>query len=184
MANKHFIVRLTPEERSGLEQLLNKGRAWARKLTHARILLLADAGEHGPALTDQQIRAALSVGSATVERVRRRLVLDGLEAALNPRQGQREQARKIDGPVEAHLIALACGPPPPGRTRWTLQLLADQLVKLELVESVSYETVRQTLKKKRAEALVARRVVPARNGQRRVRLPDGGAADALPTALR
>jgi transposase len=145
MANKRFIVKLSPKERCELEAIVNKGRGWARKLTHARILLLADEGVAGPARTDQQIKEALGVGTATIERIRRRFVVEGLEAALNPRQGQRERPHKIDGTAEARLIALACGPPPEGQVRWTLRLLADRLVKLEVVGAVSHETVRRVL---------------------------------------
>lgn len=142
-----YRVTLTAEERADLEHLASVGKGAARRLTHARILLLADtaaAGGH----TDEQIVAALGVGLCTVGRVRRRLVTAGLLAALDPRpQPQRPDKIKIKGDLEQRLIQLACSEPPAGRCQWTLQLLADELVVLGLVESVSTETVRQALKK-------------------------------------
>jgi hypothetical protein len=115
-------------------------------LAHARILLKADQGEGGPGWNDQAIAGALEVCTATVARVRRQYATAGLEAALNRRWPEREYARTLDGEAEAHLIALACGTPPTGRQRWSLRLLAQELVRLEVVEAVSYETVRRTLK--------------------------------------
>jgi transposase len=141
--NKRYIVDLTADERAGLLALLNKGTAPARRLTRARILLRADEGG-----TDQEIAATLHVHPATVERTRRRFVEGGVERALSdqPRPGGRP---KLDGKAEAHLVALACSTPPEGRTRWTMQLLADRLVELRMVEQISDETVRRTLKKTR-----------------------------------
>jgi len=144
---KKYIVTLTDEERQVLQGMLSKGRAAARKLTHARILLKADAGEGGPAWNDDAIADGLEVGRATVERLRKRFVEEGLEAALDPRKPRRQYQRKLDGDGEAHLIALACSRPPEGRSRWTLRLLADRMVQLEQVDRLSYETVRQVLKK-------------------------------------
>ena len=144
--NKKYIVRLTDEERGRLAALVSKGRAAARKLTHARVLLKADAD--GPAWTDERIAEALEVGRRTVENIRRRLVEEGFEAALNRKKRCRPPREKIlDGEREAKLIALACGRPPEGRKRWTLRLLSDKLVELDIVEAISYETVRRTLKK-------------------------------------
>lgn len=144
--NKKYIVRLTDGEREELTALVSKGKAAARKLTRARVLLKADAG--GPAWTDEKIAEALDVGRRTVENVRKRLVKEGLEAALNRKKRCRPPREKIlDGEKEAKLIALACGEPPEGRKRWTLRLLSDKLVELDIVEAVSYETVRRTLKK-------------------------------------
>jgi len=141
-----YIVRLTDEERGRLAALVSKGRAAARKLTHARVLLKADAD--GPAWTDERIAEALDVGRRTVENIRRRLVEEGFEAALNRKKRCRPPREKIlDGEREAKLIALACGRPPEGRKRWTLRLLSDKLVELDIVEAISYETVRRTLKK-------------------------------------
>jgi len=143
---KRYIVTLSDKEREGLAALLTKGRAAARKLTRARILLKADQGSAGPAWTDEAIAAALDVGRATVERVRKRLVEEGLVAALADR-GRPAQPRKVFGAQEAHLVALACSAPPDGCERWTLRLLAERMVELEYIESLSHETVRQILKK-------------------------------------
>jgi transposase len=123
------------------------GKAAAQKLVRARILLLADQAVGGSSKSDPEIVESLGCGRASVERVRKRFVEEGLEAALNPKPSQRVYQRKIDGQAEAHLIALACSAPPDGRSRWTLRLLGDQMVALEHVESVSFETVRQVLKK-------------------------------------
>lgn len=143
MPRKKYVVELTPGERSTLEQLLQRGKSSARKLTRARILLQADDG-----LTDEEIATALEVGVATVERTRQRFVEANLEA-LNehPRPGGQ---RKLNGKQEAHLIAVACTPAPGGQARWTLQLLAERVVELGFVESIARETVRQVLKKTRS----------------------------------
>jgi transposase len=147
MPQKLYVVTLTADERSSLQALIAKGKAAAQKRLHAQILLKADVGPEGDGWKDRQITEAFEVGRSTVERVRQRLVEEGLEAALTRKPQQNRVPHKIDGATEAHLIAAACGKPPEGRKRWTLQLLADRLVVLELVESVSYETVRRTLKK-------------------------------------
>lgn len=146
--NKKYIVRLEQEERETLKKLVRGGKAAARKITRARVLLKADAGTGGPGWTDQQIAEALEVGVRTVENVRRRCVEEGLEAAVvdKPRP-DRPWQRKLDGAGEAKLIALSCSDPPSGRARWTLELLGDALVTLEVTDSISYETVRRTLKK-------------------------------------
>lgn len=144
---KKYKVTLTEEERLQLRQMISAGKGAARKLTHARILLKADAGEGGPNWQDQQISQSLEVGIATVERVRKQFVEQGLEAALERRKPDRDYERRLDGVGEAHLIALACGQPPEGREHWTMQLLAEGMVALGYVESVSRETVRRTLKK-------------------------------------
>ena len=144
---KKYIVTLTQEERQILQAMLSKGRAAARKLTHARILLKADAGEGGSAWNDDVIAEGLEVGRATVERVRKQFVEEGFEAALDRRKPRRQYQRKLDGDGEAHLIALACSETPEGRTRWTLRLLADRMVALEYVEALSKDTVRRVLKK-------------------------------------
>jgi transposase len=144
---KKYIVTLTQEERQMLQAMLSKGKAAARKLMHARILLKTDASDGGPGWNDDQIAEGLDVGRATVERVRREFVEEGLNAALERRRPRRRYDRRLDGDGEAHLVALACQKPPEGRSRWTLRLLADRLVQLEYVEQVSYQTVRRTLKK-------------------------------------
>ena len=145
---KKYIVTLTNEERRMLQEMLSRGKAAARKLTHARILLKADAADGGPNWNDGAIAEALEVGRATVERVRKQFVEEGLEAALERRKPRRQYRRKLDGDGEAHLVALACQKPPEGRSRWTLQLLADRMVELKYVEEISYQTVRRTLKKR------------------------------------
>jgi transposase len=140
MPRKKYVVDLTAEERTTLEQLLQKGKSGARKLTRARILLQADEG-----LTDEEIATALGVGVATVERTRQRFVEANLEALTErPRPGGQ---CKLSGKQEAHLIAVACTPAPDGHARWTLQLLAEQVVELGFAESIARETVRQVLKK-------------------------------------
>lgn len=144
---KKYKVTLTDEERIELRQMISAGRAAARKLMHARILLKADASVDRPNWKDEQISQSLEVGTATVERVRKQFVEQGLEAALERRKPDREYERRLDGVGEAHLIAMACGQAPAGREHWTMQLLAEGMVGLGFVESVSRETVRRTLKK-------------------------------------
>src|SRR5215475_16050838 len=144
---KLYRVKLLVEERAQLQELLSKGKIAARTLMHARILLKADEGVAGPRLSDEAIAEALEVNRSTVERVRSRCVEEGFEAALRPRPSRQLHPRKLDGVQEAHLIALACSSAPDGRSRWSLRLLADKLVELEVVDDVSHETVRQTLKK-------------------------------------
>jgi transposase len=144
--NKKYVVKLTEEERHGLETLVNQGKAAARKISRAWILLKTDAAP-GPAWSDEQIRTTFAVGLATIYRVRQTFVEEGLEAVLTRRPKARHRHRQLDGEQEAHLIALACSQPPPGRRRWTLRLLAEKMVELEYTDRVCPETVRQTLKK-------------------------------------
>jgi hypothetical protein len=144
---KKYIVRLTPDERTELLQMVRSGKASARALLHARILLKADDNPEAPAWSDEAISEALEVHATTVARVRQHFVEQGLEAALRPKPTTRQYARKLDGVAEAHLIALACSPAPEGRAHWTLRLLADKFVELRHVPTVSYETIRRTLKK-------------------------------------
>jgi hypothetical protein len=142
-----YRITLSQEERSDLESLVNKGKAAARKLAHARILLLAD-GSQSNVLADDAIAATLSLGLRTVSRVRKRFVTEGLVAALDHKpQPPRPDKIKIKGDTERDLIRIACTDPPQGRAHWTLQLLADELIALGLTKSVSTETVRQALKK-------------------------------------
>jgi DNA-binding transcriptional LysR family regulator len=139
-----YMVSLTPEERVELQQLIGAGKAAARRLAHARILLLADRED----CPDDEIVSALGVSLRTVERVRKRLVTEGLDAAIDHRpQPPRPDKIKIRGGLERQLIELACADPPRGRCRWTLRLLADEMVVLGLVDALSTETVRQALKK-------------------------------------
>lgn len=149
--NKKYRVTLEAMERGELERLLGRGKADVRRLKHAQILLKADEGEGGPGWSDERIAEAFDAGRATVERVRRRFVEEGLAGALSPyRGGKRLYARKLDGEQEAHLIALACSVPPEGQVRWTLRLLAQRMVELAYADTLSHETVRQTLKKTRS----------------------------------
>src|SRR5215208_1256595 len=141
-----YSVCLSEDERAYLQTLVGRGTAPARSLAHARILLKANQGEAGPGWTDAAMATALEVGLSTVARVRQRYVTDGLDAALNRKGPDREYRRKLDGEQEARLIALACSTPPAGRQRWTMRLLAERVVALEVVDMVSHETVRQTLK--------------------------------------
>ncbi len=144
---KKYRVGLTEEEQEEPKGLVSKGWAAAYKQTHARILLLSDENQVDGAMRDEDIAWVLKVGSATVERVRRRCVEEGLEAALGRKQQLKRRKKKLDGQGEAHLVALACSQPPEGRVSWTLQMLADGLVAQEIVDSISTETVRRTLKK-------------------------------------
>ena len=148
---KKYKVTLADEERQLLHDLLAAGKAAARKLAHARILLKADASEGGLHWPDWRIADALEVHVATIERVRQRFVEQGFDAALERKQRDKPpRPIKLDGRAEARLIALACSQPPEGRAVWTMQLLADKLVELEVVESISDETVRLALKKMRS----------------------------------
>ncbi|MCL0093472.1 IS630 family transposase [Dehalococcoidia bacterium] len=143
---KKYVVRLTKEEREQLTELTRKGKAAAYKIKHANILLKADVD--GPAWRDAQIAEAFSVNTKTVGSIRQRFVEQGLEGALNRKRRDRgPRKRKLDGEAEARLIALSCSKPPEGRNRWTLRLLADKVVELGIVDTLSYETVRRTLKK-------------------------------------
>ncbi len=145
--HKKYHVELTPEQRQTLETLIRKGQSPARTQTHARILLKADRTEGAPAWTDDQIAEACEVSRPTVERVRRTFVTVGLDAALHRRRPQRVYQRKLDGAQEAQLVALTCSAPPEGQERWSLRLLAQRLVELEVVDGIAPETVRTTLKK-------------------------------------
>jgi len=151
MPQKKYLVTLTPEEREQLAGLLSAGKRSALTLARARILLKADQADGGPAWPDERIAEALDCGVRTVERVRQRFVERGLEEALGRKKQDRpSRERKLDGRAEARLIALACSQPPDGRAAWTLQLLADKLVELRVVDSVCDETVRRVLKKTRS----------------------------------
>ena len=144
---KRYRVKLSAEERQELKTLVSRGRGAAYKQTHGRVLLLSDEAHVDGAMKDEDIARVLQIGRATVERVRRRCVEEGIEAALGRKRQVNRRPKRLDGQGEAHLIALACGEPPEGRASWTLKLLADRLVECEVVESISTETVRQTLKK-------------------------------------
>ena len=171
---KKYVVTLTAEERVELTGLLAAGRTAAQKVAHARILLKADAADGGPGWTDDRIAEAVEVSTATVERVRQRFVERGFEDCLRRKaQDRPSRVRTLDGAAEAKLIALACSDPPDDRDVWTMQLLADKLVELKVVEAISDETVRRAMKKTRssrgARSSGASRPVPAARSSRRWR---------------
>lgn len=147
MAAKQYQVILDQSQRDYLITLISSGKESARKLTRARILLKADAGEFGPAYTDDKIKEAVEVSIPTIERTRKAFVLENLTAALNPKKRSDTPGKKFDGEKEAHLIALVCSEPPEGCARWTLRLLAEKMVELEHFDSISHETIRRVLKK-------------------------------------
>jgi transposase len=142
-----YVVRLSSEEREGLEILVKSGKGAADKRLRAQILLKADVGPGGPGWADVRIAEAFEVGPSTVHRLRQRLVEEGWDAALARKPSRQARPRKLDGEKEARLIAFACGESPGGRARWTMQLLADRLVERKVVDRVSDETVRRTLKR-------------------------------------
>jgi hypothetical protein len=144
---KKYFVTLTSEERSYLKKLISSGSAPARKLRRARILLKSDCSEEGPNWTYQAICNAFDVNSLTVTNIRKAFAEGGLDQALNRKKPDREYEHRLDGNAEAHLIALACSDAPEGYERWSLRLLQERFVRLEIVESVSHETIRSTLKK-------------------------------------
>ena len=145
-----YRVFLTDEQRARLRTLVGSGAAPARMLTRARILLKADHGEGGPGWSDAAIAGALDVNPSTVLRVRRQFAAEGLGPTLERKRPDRVYERRLDGRQEAHLVALACSAPPEGQARWSLRLLAGELVRLEVAEAVSHETVRRVLKKTRS----------------------------------
>lgn len=145
--NTKYVVRLSDEQRTQLSELVNRGKVAAAKRRRAHILLKVDAGVDGSGPTDKEVAEALDVGAITVHRTRQAYVEQGLDGAIERKVRTRHRARKLDGDQEARLVALACGPAPEGRCRWTLRLLASRLVELEIVDSIGKETVRQTLKK-------------------------------------
>jgi transposase len=147
MPRQQHVVRLTPAERDEVRALVTAGRAPARTQTHARILLKCDAGAGGPRWSDAHVAAAVEVSARTVARVRARFAAAGLAAALGRKRPNRVYRRKLDDAQEARLVAIACTEPPPGQARWSLRLLAQRLVELEVVDGISPETVRAALKK-------------------------------------
>jgi len=147
---KKYIVRLSGEERKSLKSFVSSGKGPARMFTRARILLKADVGEGGPRWPDEKIAEALDVTIQSIERVRKQLVEEGFEAVLHRRTYvQKVSRKKLDGDAEAHVIALTCSEAPEGYTRWSLRLLADRMVELGYVDSISHEAVRRVLKKTR-----------------------------------
>jgi hypothetical protein len=151
MSERKYLVTLTPDERSHLDDLLRKGKASALVLTRARVLRKADQADGGPALDDAAIAYDLEVGLRTISRVRQRFVERGFEACLQRKpQDRPSRTRTLDGVAEAKLITLACSEPPDSRAAWTMQLLADKLIELKVVDAVSDETVRRAMKKTRS----------------------------------
>jgi transposase len=148
--NTKYVVRLTEEERDELQGIVGRGKVAAAKRMRAQVLLKADAGLEGSGPTDEQVAEALDVSKVTVHRVRKAYVEEGLRAAIERRPNAGHRPPKLDGTAEARLVALACSPAPSGRARWTLRLLADKLVELEVVDSIGKDCVRQTLKKTRS----------------------------------
>lgn len=147
MRKAFFNVTLTEAERQHLRKRISDGKGSARRLNHARILLKADTSLGQPKLFDHEIADMLETSPSTVYRVRRRFVEEGLEAAIEPKYSEQHHTPKLDGEQEAHLVALACSPPPQGQKRWTLRLLADKMVELDYIDSLSHEKVRRVLKK-------------------------------------
>src|SRR4051812_21930871 len=177
---KRYRVTLTAAEREALGGMISRGKADARKLAHARGVLQADASEGGPDWTDTRVAEAGRVSVRTIERVRQRFVGEGLGGGVLPQPSPRVYARKLDGAQEAKLVALACSGPPEGKKRWTLRLLAERMVELEVVPELSHETVRQTLKKECAQTASAADVVHPAPALGRVRVPHGRRAGGLP----
>ncbi len=163
MPAKVYKVTLNDEERSFLNDVTSKGRAAARKLNHAHILLKADQSENGPGWNDQKISESFNVSIPTVERIRKFFVEEDLESVLDRRAPCRTRSLKFDGEKEAQLIALTCSTPPDGHSRWTLRLLADKRVELNHFDELSYETVRQVLKKRTQTLAQKAMVYPARS---------------------
>ena len=145
--NIKFVVRLCAAERDNLGGLVNRGKVGAEKRKRAHLLLKTDASPEGPAWSDAQIASALDVSMTTIHRTRQAYVEQGLEDALERQRPTGRHYRKLDGVQEAKLVTIACSPPPEGQARWTIKLLADKLVELEIVDSIGEETVRRTLKK-------------------------------------
>ncbi len=178
---KRYVVRLSAEEREQLQGLVNRGREAAYRRRHAQVLLLVDEGEHGEGLTDREVAERVGFWRRTIEQIRERCVREGLQSALERKKRTRERSRRLDGEGEARLVSLACSKPPAGHSRWTLRMLGDRLVELEVVDSISPETVRQVLKKHH-QTLAKADVVHSRPSERGVRVSDGSGAGGLPSS--
>lgn len=180
---KKYIVRLEVEEREQLGQIVRTGKRAAYVVRHANILLAVDESEAGRKMSDEEAARAYGVSVRSIEHLRQRLVEEGLEASLGRKKQVRPSVEKMfDGEKEAKLIAIACGPKPQGRTRWTLELLADRVVKLKIVQKCSPKTIGRVLKK-RTQALAAEDVVHSAGSRRRVRLRDGERAGRVQAAV-
>ncbi len=177
---KRYVVRLTSDERTRLEGLIKYGREAAYRRRHAEVLLLVDEGEYGPKQIDREVAERTGFARRTVEQIRERCVTEGLASALERKKRSRERARRLDGEDEARLISLACSDAPEGHARWTLNMLADKLVELDVVESISHECVRQVLKKHHQTLAEANVVYPGTR-QRPLRVSNGGRAGGLQT---
>lgn len=165
--NKKYVVQLTAAHRRRCVEMVRAGSAPARSITHAQVLLKADAGDDGPGWTDRAIADAFGISVVTVAKIRKTFVTEGLDAALSHYRGPgREYSCKLDGRQEAHLIALACTTPPAGRVRWSLRLLAEQMVELGYVDTISHKTVGRVLKK-----TTCNRGAPCAGASRRSRMP-------------
>ena len=190
MSTKKYRIRLTTDEQQELKALVSRGRAAAYKQTHARILLMSDESRSDGGMKDADITSALGVGQSTVERIRKRCVEEGIESALNRKKQMRRRQKRLDGEGEARLVAIACSEPPDGRVSWTLNLLADQLVESEIVETISTETVRQVLKKTNSsprsatgQAVAEAELVHPARSERGVCVRNGRRAGSLPTTV-
>lgn len=144
---KRYVVKLTSDERDQLKSIITRGREAAYRRRHAQVLMLVDEGEHGAGLIDKDAAERTGFTRRTVEQIRERCVIEGLAAALERKKRSRSRLRRLDGDGEARLISLACSDAPKGYARWTLHMLADELVELEVVETISHECIRQVLKK-------------------------------------
>jgi transposase len=182
---KKWMVRLEAEERVRLEQLVRSGKTAAYKIRHANVLVAVDEADRGRGLKDEEVARTLGIGVRAIESFRRRFVEQGLEACLARTKQERPSIKPIfDGEKEAKLIAVACGPSPKDRVRWTLELLADRVVELRIVEGCSPSTIQRVLKKKRAQALAKEDVVHSAGAERRVRVRNGERFGGVHSALR
>jgi hypothetical protein len=146
---KKYIITLSKDERKALSDLTSKGKQKSQKILNALILLACDEGEHQTERsTNEEIARVLHISMRKIDRVKKRFVEDGFDAALDRKMGNRIYAKKTDGDFEAHLVALSCSEPPEGFARWSLRLLADKVVELNYIDSISHETVRRILKKR------------------------------------
>ena len=159
---KRYVVKLSSEEREQLEGLINRGREAAHRRRHAQVLLLVDEGEQRPALIDKDAAERTGFTRRSVEQIRERCVTEGLNSALERKKRSRHRSRKLDGEGEARLVSIACSDAPEGYARWTLHRLADRLVELNVVDSISHECVRQILKKHHQTLAEANVVYPGR----------------------
>ncbi len=155
---KRYIVTLSKDERETLLGLTNKGKQRSQRVINALILLACDEGEHQPERsTNEEIARVLGISMRKIDRVKKRFVIDGIDAAIDKKKGNRIYERKADGDFEAHLVAISCSEPPDGFARWSLRMLADKVVELGYIDSISYETVRGILKK-RNQTLATKRM--------------------------